>query len=47
MKLKQYYKLYCKILINGLKEAKKNMIIMNKIVNSHNKVKITWIVIKK
>jgi len=24
MKLKQYYKLYCKILINGVKEAKRS-----------------------
>jgi hypothetical protein len=45
MKLKQYYKLYCKILINAIKKAKRSNYNIQ-IVNSHNKVKTTWNIIK-
>jgi hypothetical protein len=45
MKLKQYYKLYCEILTNVIKEVKRTN--YNKqIVNSYNKVNTTWNTIK-
>jgi hypothetical protein len=45
MKLKQYYKLYCKILSEVIKEAKR--VNCNKqVINSHNKMKTTWNIIK-
>jgi hypothetical protein len=44
MKLKQYYKLHCKILTNMIKEAKRSNY-TEPIVHSHNKVK-TWNITK-
>jgi len=40
-KLKKYYKLYCKILTNAIKEAQRTNY-NEQIVNSHNKVNTTW-----
>ena len=45
MKLKQYYKLYCKILTNVIKEAQRTSY-NEQTVNSHKKVNTTWNVIK-
>jgi len=45
MKLKQYYKLYCKILTNVIKEAQRANY-NEQTVNSHNKVNTTWNIIK-
>jgi hypothetical protein len=45
MKLQQYYKLYCKILTNVIKEAQRTNY-NEQIVNSHNKVNTTWNIIK-
>lgn len=45
MKLKQYYKLYCKSLTNVIKEAKRANY-NEQTVNSHNKVNTTWNIIK-
>ena len=44
MKLKQYYKLYCKILTNVIKEAQRTNY-NEQITNSHNKVNATWNII--
>jgi len=43
--LKKYYKQYCKILANVIKQAKKSMY-ANQITNSTNKVKAAWDIIK-
>jgi capsular polysaccharide biosynthesis protein len=43
--LKKYYKQYCKILANVIKEAKKYTY-NNQINNSTNKIKTTWNIIK-
>jgi len=44
--VKKYYKQYCKILANVIKEAKK-YIYNNQINKSANKIKTTWNIIKK
>jgi hypothetical protein len=45
MNLKQYYKSYSKILTNVIREAKTSS--YNKqIMNSHNKIKTTWNIMK-
>jgi hypothetical protein len=44
--LKKYYKQYCKILANVIKEAKK-CTSNNQINKSTNKIKTTWNIIKK
>lgn len=44
-KLKQYYKLYYKILTNVIKEAQRNNY-NEQTANSHNKVNTTWNIIK-
>ena len=43
--LKIYYKQYCKILTNVIKEAKRSMY-NNQFINSNNKMKTTWNTIK-
>jgi hypothetical protein len=43
--MKVYYKQYCKILEQVIKEAKKSMY-NNQVINSTNKIKTTWNVIK-
>jgi Notch-like protein len=43
--LKNYYLRYCKILANIIKTAKK-LYFKNKITHAHNKVKVTWNIIK-
>jgi hypothetical protein len=44
-KIKSYYKSYCKTLSNVIKEAKK-LYYKKQIVNSNNKMKTTWNIIK-
>ena len=44
--LKQYYKLYCKILCKVIKEAKR-MTFDERILKSNNKPKNTWVLIKE
>jgi len=43
--LKNYYKQYCRILTNVIREAKKSMY-QNQIINSNSKIKTTWNIIK-
>jgi len=43
--IKNYYKQYCKILTNVIKEAKRSMY-NNQITNSANKIKATWNIVK-
>jgi hypothetical protein len=43
--MERYYKQYCKILARMIKEAKRAMY-NNQVVNSANKMKTTWIIIK-
>jgi hypothetical protein len=44
--MKLYYKQYCKILAQVIKEAKRLMY-NNQVINSANKTKTTWNIIKK
>jgi len=44
--LKQYYKVYCKILVNVIKEAK-GMTLNKRILKSNNKTKTTWNIINE
>jgi hypothetical protein len=43
--IKNYYKQYCKILTNVIKEPKRSMY-NNQITNSANKIKATWNIVK-
>ena len=45
MKLKHYYKVYCKILSNVIKEGKR-LKYNKQILISHNKIKTMWNIIK-
>jgi hypothetical protein len=43
--MKVYYKQYCKIISQVIKEAKRSMY-NNQVINSTNKIKTTWNIIK-
>jgi hypothetical protein len=45
MKLRQHYKLYCKVLSNVIWEAKR-INYNNQILRSNNKIKTTWVIVK-
>jgi hypothetical protein len=45
LRLKSHYKMYCKILSNVIKEAKR-INYNNQILASNNKIKTTWEIVK-